>query len=117
MRRAVVVASRCVRHGGLGGLAAVWQQAANEVESFVKHVSPMPAYPAAAYPRTVSSTAAAALSSEPQRAEDEEAAPYRHCWQCGSGLQRQDMFFCPDCSSIQPPDTDAETKYFSVFGM
>lgn len=120
--------SRGPRPDSLGGLAAVWQQAAQAVEAFLQ-----PPSAALACPRGVCTTsaAAAAASSEPQRAEEEElpvqaaaqgAAPaggpaVRHCWQCGAGLRAADMFFCPDCNSIQPPDSDAESKYFEVFAL
>ncbi|GAB4821397.1 hypothetical protein N2152v2_008443 [Parachlorella kessleri] len=112
--------SRCGGRGSLGGLAATWQRAANDIDSFLQ-ASPGPSLTAAgchASPRTFSSTSApVATSSEPQRADEAEALPHRHCWQCGSGLGQQDLFFCPQCSSIQPPDHDAESTYFTVFGM
>lgn len=102
----------------MGGLAAVWQQAAHAVDAFLgKGAMPAPGSRAVLAARCVTSSAAATSSSEPQRAEVEEAAPYRSCWQCGSGLRSTDMFFCPDCNSIQPPDNDAESKFFEVMGL
>ena len=122
---AVRLAARCEHPGSVGSLAAVWLQAAHDLDAYLqasKHSS---------LPRCYSTSAAAQMaSSEPQRVFEDEAvgegapaaaaaatAPYRNCWQCGSGLRSADMFFCPDCRSIQPPENDAEAKYFDAFGM
>lgn len=146
MRRCVAAASRLLpgpeRPGGVAGLAAVWAQAAQEVAAILQPpAAPLSAHPS--QPRGAGFTtaaAAAAASSEPQPAPAEEApgepaAPERvhatrrpaaatagglaarNCWQCGAGLGPADFFFCPSCDSIQPPDGDAESKYFALFGL
>lgn len=51
---------------------------------------------------------AAAAAPEGQRHE-------RTCWQCGTPLATHDLFFCPECKSVQPASMDVQ--YFQVFDM
>jgi predicted amidophosphoribosyltransferase len=52
----------------------------------------------------------AAANAEPLQQQQE-----RTCWQCGTRLASHDIFFCPDCESVQPASPEAD--YFPVFGM
>lgn len=136
LRRAVCGARGALleRPGPLAGLAAVWEQASHDVAAFLHRPPAAPAALAGARPFTAAAAvcsssepqpveaeaepaAAPASTRRPQQQQLERGAATRNCWQCGAGLGGGDMFFCPSCSSIQPPDNDAEAKYYEAFGL
>ncbi|KAI3424842.1 hypothetical protein D9Q98_008228 [Chlorella vulgaris] len=55
--------------------------------------------------------AAAAAAAEACDGQQQE----RTCWQCGHSLTTHDLFFCPECDSVQPAGIDVQ--HFPILGM
>ena len=75
-------------------------------------------------PRGITSSSTTQHTAQPAHAEvtqqqrQEQPAEQRQertCWQCGTPLTAQVLFFCPACRSVLPASMDVQ--YFKVFEM